>query len=79
MVFSSDGVWHVSCNEFGVQVIPMTPQDKTLVKKLTIAVLVKLVVLVALWWGLVREQRVTVDAETAATQLLGADAVKKKE
>lgn len=57
----------------------MTPQDKTLVRKLVIAVLIKLVVLVALWWGFVREQRVTVDAETAATQMLGADAVKKKE
>lgn len=57
----------------------MTSQDKTLVKKLLIAVLIKLVVLVALWWGFVREQRVTVDTETAATQLLGADTVKKKE
>lgn len=57
----------------------MTPADKTLVKKLVIAVLIKLAVLVALWWGFVREQRVVVDAETAATQLLGADAAKKKE
>lgn len=57
----------------------MTLQDKTLVRKLVIAVLIKLVVLVALWWGFVREQRVTVDAETAATQMLGAEVVKKKE
>lgn len=57
----------------------MTPQDKTLVKKLTLALLVKLVVLFGLWWGFVREQRVAVDAQTAATQLLGAEAVKTKE
>lgn len=57
----------------------MTPQDKTLVKKLTLALLVKLVVLFGLWWGFVREQRVAVDAQTAATQLLGAEAAKTKE
>jgi len=78
MTFSGDVVWHVSCNAFSICVMPMTPQDKTLVRKLVIAVLIKLVVLVALWWGFVREQRVTVDAETATTQLLGADAVKKE-
>ena len=59
--------------------MPMTPQDKTLVKKLTLALLVKLVVLFGLWWGFVREQRVAVDAQTAATQLLGAPAVTTKE
>jgi len=57
----------------------MTFQDKTLVRKLVIVLLVKLVVLLALWWIFVREQRVAVDADAAATQLLGVEVVKTKE
>lgn len=57
----------------------MTPQDKTLVRKLAVVLLLKLLVLLALWWIFVREQRVAVDADAAATQLLGVQAVKTKE
>jgi len=49
------------------------------VRKLAIVLLVKLVVLLALWWIFVREQRVAVDADAAATQLLGVEVVKTKE
>ena len=48
----------------------MNPIDPTLAKKLALVLLIKLVVLVALWWGFFREQRVTVDAESTAAQLL---------
>jgi hypothetical protein len=44
--------------------------DKTLARKLALVLLVKLALLLALWWGFVREQRVTVDADGVATQLL---------
>jgi len=44
--------------------------DKTLARKLALVLLLKLALLLALWWGFVREQRVTVDADSAATQLL---------
>ena len=40
----------------------MTPLKNPLVKKLA-------VVLVALWWGLVQDQRMTVDANNTAAQL----------
>ena len=50
----------------------MKPHDKTLLQKLAIALLVKLVLLTALWWGFVRDQRVAVDGDAAAAQLLGA-------
>lgn len=48
----------------------MKSLDKTLVKKLAVVLLIKLAVLVALWWGFVREQRVTLDADRVAAQFL---------
>ncbi|WP_296509885.1 cytochrome oxidase putative small subunit CydP [Rhodoferax sp.] len=44
--------------------------DKKLLRKLTIVLLVKLAVLVALWWFFVRDQRVTVDGNSVASQFL---------
>jgi hypothetical protein len=44
--------------------------DITLAKKLVLVLLVKLTLLLVLWWGFVREQRVTVDADKVAAQLL---------
>ena len=49
----------------------MNLQDRTLVRKLTTVLVIKLVVLVALWWGFVRDQRVPVDVDAAASQMLG--------
>jgi len=48
----------------------VNPSDPTLARKLALVLLIKLAVLVALWWGFFREQRVTVDADSAAAQLL---------
>lgn len=48
----------------------MKPLDKTLAKKLAVVLVIKLAVLVALWWGFVREQRVTLDADSVAAQFL---------
>lgn len=48
----------------------MKPTEATLTKKLTVVLVLKLAVLLALWLCFVREQRVTVDAERAALQLL---------
>ena len=75
----TEGLWHDSRSESGNGEIPMTLQDKTLVRKLAIVLLLKLLVLLALWWIFVREQRVTVDADAAATQLLGVQVLKTKE
>ena len=50
----------------------MNPDDRLLVKRLGLALAIKLVVLLALWWGFVREQRVPVDTDMAAIQLLGS-------
>jgi hypothetical protein len=45
----------------------MTPEERRLRRHLFIAVAVKLVVLLVLWWVFVRDQRVSVDpAQTAA-------------
>jgi hypothetical protein len=44
--------------------------DKTMARKLALLLLLKFALLLALWWGFVREQRVTVDSEKVATQLL---------
>lgn len=57
----------------------MKLDDKTLVRKLAVVLALKLAVLTALWWGFVREQRVAVDASTAAAQLLAPPPVHAKE
>jgi hypothetical protein len=44
--------------------------DKTLARKLVLVLLLKLALLLALWWGFVREQHVTVDADKVAAWLL---------
>lgn len=49
----------------------MDLRDRLLVRKLAIVLAIKLVVLTGLWWGFVREQRVPVDTDSAAMQLLG--------
>ena len=48
----------------------MNLQDRTLLRKLVWAVLIKLVVLTVLWWFFVRDVRVVVDEEAAAHRLL---------
>lgn len=50
----------------------MNLQDISLTRKLAIALAIKLLVLTGLWWGFVREQRVPVDTDRAALQLLGS-------
>jgi hypothetical protein len=48
----------------------MNPQDRPLLEKLAIVLLLKLVVLAALWWGFVRDQRVPLNGDRVAAQLL---------
>ncbi len=52
--------------------ITMNFSDKTLVKKLAIVLVLKLIVLLALWWFFVRENRVSIDERSAAEQLLSS-------
>ncbi|WP_296497153.1 cytochrome oxidase putative small subunit CydP [Rhodoferax sp.] len=56
----------------------MKPLDKTLVRKLAVVLVIKLAVLVALWWGFVREQRVTVDTNSVAAQFLQSTPIPAK-
>jgi cbb3-type cytochrome oxidase subunit 3 len=44
--------------------------NRSLVRKLAWTVLLKLLVLTAIWWAFIRDQKVTVDSETAAEHLL---------
>ena len=44
----------------------MKPVDSRLLKHLVLAVVLKLLVLGALWWTFVRDDKVSVDAEQAA-------------
>jgi len=57
----------------------MNFQDRALVKKLALVLVIKLALLIALWWVFVRDQRVSVDGEGVATQLLGPDKTNSKE
>jgi len=57
----------------------MNLQDRTLVRKLAFVLVLKLLVLVALWWFFVHEQRMAVDSAGIATQLLGPAATQKQE
>ncbi len=49
----------------------MTPSEKRLLRHLAIAVLIKLAVLVLLWWLLVRDARVDADAGSVAERMSG--------
>ena len=44
--------------------------DQLLVKRLGVVLVIKLVLLFGLWWGFVRDQQVTVDANGMAAQAL---------
>jgi len=48
----------------------MKPVDQMLVRRLAWVLVIKLAVLFGLWWGFVRDQRVTVDASGMLTQAL---------
>jgi hypothetical protein len=48
----------------------MDLQDRFLVRKLAVVLVIKLAVLTGLWWGFVRDQRVPVDTDSAALQML---------
>lgn len=48
----------------------MNAQDRTLLRKLTWTVLIKLVALSMLWWLFVHDAQVAVDESAAARQLL---------
>lgn len=50
----------------------MEHRDRLLLRKLATVLVIKLLVLTALWWGFVRDQRVPVDTDTTAMQLLGS-------
>jgi multidrug resistance efflux pump len=47
----------------------MTRNDHRLLRHLVIAVVVKLLILTALWWFFIRDNRVPVDADTSAQQM----------
>lgn len=57
----------------------MNPLDRTLVRKLAIVLVIKLAVLVGLWWVFVREHRVAPQEVGVATQLLGSGNSESKE
>jgi hypothetical protein len=48
----------------------LKPFDKSLVSKLTIAIVVKILVLLVLWWSFFYDQRVSVDAQGVTERLL---------
>ncbi len=50
----------------------MSPSDRTLVKKLGIALVIKLVALVVLWFVFIRDAHVDVDAPQTAAHLVNA-------
>ncbi|GAB4397906.1 MAG: hypothetical protein OHK0048_07780 [Rhodoferax sp.] len=49
----------------------MNHQDRTLVRKLAVVLVIKLALLLGLWWVFVREDRVTPPVSGVATQVLG--------
>ncbi len=48
----------------------MHSSDPTLLRKLALVLVIKLAILLALWWVFVREQGVAVDASGVAAQFL---------
>ncbi|WP_180131144.1 cytochrome oxidase putative small subunit CydP [Rhodoferax sp. BLA1] len=56
----------------------MKTQDKSLLTKLVITVMVKLVVLTSLWWVFFHDQRVAVDAKRVSDQMLSPGDITSK-
>ncbi|HYR25915.1 MAG TPA: hypothetical protein VEQ09_08790 [Aquabacterium sp.] len=52
----------------------MTPVERRLLRHLVLAVMLKLLVLTALWWVFVRDARVSVDVDQVGQQIGGAAA-----
>jgi hypothetical protein len=52
-------------------VFGMTPADRRLLRYLIIAVLIKLIVLTALWLAFVRDERTNVDGDGVADRISG--------
>ena len=50
-------------------VFGMTPADRRLLRHLIIAVLIKILVLTALWWMFVRDERIDVDGDGVADRI----------
>ncbi len=50
----------------------MNLSDRTLIQKLALVLVLKLVVLFALWWWFVRDQGIQVDSSRVAAQVLQA-------
>ena len=50
----------------------MKMNDRRLLRNLALAILIKLLLLSALWWMFVRDQRVQVDAAVVAASFAGA-------
>ncbi|WP_136416287.1 cytochrome oxidase putative small subunit CydP [Herbaspirillum sp. ST 5-3] len=46
--------------------------DRRLLLELSIVLILKMLLLFALWWAFVRDERVSVDAEHAARAIVGA-------
>lgn len=56
----------------------MTLSDKSLIRKLAVVLLVKLILLTGLWWAFVRDTRVAVDDQRQAERLLSTQSPSAK-
>lgn len=57
----------------------MNLADKTLLKKLAYVLVIKLILLIALWWFFIRDQKVAVDENSVANQFLSPVSTTEKE
>lgn len=53
----------------------MPSLNRPLLRELATVLVLKLVLLTALWWGFVRDGEVVVDSQSAASQMLGPPAL----
>nr|WP_316238262.1 cytochrome oxidase putative small subunit CydP [Bradyrhizobium sp. SZCCHNR1015] len=55
----------------------MAMNDRRLFRHLGVAIIAKLVLLLALWWAFVRDARIDVDAPTTAAHLAGVNSARQ--
>ncbi|MGD9871404.1 MAG: cytochrome oxidase putative small subunit CydP [Thauera sp.] len=48
----------------------MTPTDRRLVREITVVIIVKLMLITALWWAFIRDAKVAVDPGAMAAQVV---------
>ena len=55
----------------------MNPTDRRLVREITLVIVLKLILITALWWAFIRDAKVAVDPGARATRIVASASAKQ--